>query len=95
MDATVFNWALMTDQVRQGRDALAFALGVRPAFKILQGRGEAPVDPCLSTSPHSRSNPTRVLLINTVTKATEGFSFVCVCVVFLGAALQPSEAHCS
>ncbi|RXN26791.1 hypothetical protein ROHU_005523 [Labeo rohita] len=37
--------ALMTDQVRQGRDAAAFALGARSAFTILWGRRQAPALP--------------------------------------------------
>lgn len=95
-DVTVFIQgcapALMTDQVRQGRHASTFALGAWSAFTILWGRREAPTLPqCIraSISPHSGSNPPRVLLINAFAKATEVFWLV------FCAALQAKEAHCS
>lgn len=55
-DVTVFSQgcvpALMTDQVRQGRDASTFALGTRSAFTILWGCREAPALPqCIRASP--------------------------------------------
>lgn len=68
-------------QIRWDRDEMRLRLHSGPVGFYNppgkpRGPGAAAVDPCLSISPHSSSNPPRVLLINTVTKATEVFWLV-------------------
>lgn len=81
-------------QIRWDRDDMHLRMHSGPGrfynpLGTPQGPDATAVYPRLSISPHSSSNPPRVLLINAFAKATEVFWLV------FCAALQAKEAHCS